>query len=359
MNKTALIVILSVALTAFAYYKPFPGNFDSLTAAQKLTWLSSRIYNDSEKGASYYGPLDMAKLVAPTWLGGQDLMPVMTNLDDQVTSGRKKLIHSVGKTASIKFEMNAHSAGYTGCFAANASCIGFARMSSATPPDITGNTPGISFKLLRDGKPSASFMAMWKLSGQKEKNFFLNPLSHHVDNLRSGFTVDPKELALRVLVKKFKDVDPAPHMVGIAHVSTMNADGSTVASPKSPFQIVLQPNPAVTAICAKKLGFDSNNTYSCLSDIAKNVTLYKIYATNTPKENPTSSDLTLIGKVVSTSEFANSKFFDTDVQFTHFTWNQEVALTGATGRAWDAATKKGDYSYTAGAPKYKHVLPAW
>lgn len=301
----------------------------------------------------------MAKLVAPTWLGGQDMKPVMTNLDDEVTQGRKKLIHTVAKTAAIKFEMNAHSAGYTGCFAAKASCIGFARMSSASVPDASVNTPGISFKLLRDGKPSASFLAMWKLAGQTEQNFFLNPMSHHVDNLPTGFTLDPKALALRVLASKFQDVDPIPNMVGIAHLSAMNADGSAVASPKSPFQLVFQPNPAVTAICAKNMGFDANNTYKCLSDIAADTVLYRIYAVTDPQERPAANNLKLIGQVRSTSGFANSEFFDRQVQFTHFLWNQEVALMGATGKRWDAVTKAGQYTFTAGAPKYVSVLPAW
>jgi hypothetical protein len=359
MNKTALIMLLSVALTVFAYYSPFPGDFDSKTAAQKMTWLSDKIANDSGNSASFYGPVDMAKLVAPTWLGGQDMKNVYTNLDDQVTNGRKKLIHTVGKVVGIKFQMNGHSTGYTGCFAPNASCIGFARMSTATPPEAGVNTPGISFKLLRDGKPSTSFMAMWRLEGQAEENFFQNPMSHHVDDLKSGFTLDPKRIALAVLAGKFKDADPVPNMVGIGHVSTMHANGKKVANPKSPFQIVFQPNPAITAMCAKKLGFDSNNTYKCLKDIASGTSLYRIYAINAPKEHPTTGDMTLIGNVVSSSKFANSDFFDRYVQFTHYLWNQEVALMGSSGRAWNAVTSKGEYHNTAGAPKYKTVLPKW
>jgi len=361
MNKLALVILLSVCLTGFTYYLTFPGDFESRSAADKLKWFKGIISTDNGSSSSYYGILDLAKLPLPEVLFGQPLGVVSTNTEDQITKGRKKLIHTVAKVAAIEFRMENHSAGYTGHLAPGVKSVGFARMSSAKEPtwdfkNMSGkNTPGISFKILRDGKPSANFMAMWRLDGQESPNFFKHPMSHHVHNIPESFTLNPDIIALQILTKKFKQYDNDPNMIGISQLGNMRPDGYSVKNNKSPFQLVFQPNPAVTAVCNSGL-FDKDGHYECLAKIAANSQLYKIYAMNAPNANPQTSDLTLIGSVWSTSQFLNSKTFDEQVQFAHVFWAQEVAAMGTTGKMWQGATR-GSYGDTAGAPKFVGILP--
>lgn len=357
MHKTSLIILLSVCLTAFTYYGSFPTDFDSKTAAEKSAYLTGRIQKDGGVGGAYYGILDLAKLPAPTILGGQDLGPVAWNTEEQITKGRKKLIHSVAKAASMEFRMTNHSAGYTGSFAAGVKSIGFVRMSSAKAPDSSANTPGISFKILRDGQKSGNFMAMWMLEGQSSPNFFENPMSNHVNTIPSGWSLNPNTIALKILSAKFEEQDKAPNMVGVSTLAMMTPTGQSVSRPKSPFQLVFGPNPALKKLCAGT-GFDSNGTYSCFSKIAAGTQLYKIYALASPKTNPTTSDLVHIGGMYSTSTFANSKTFDEEVQFAHTLWDTEVSNMGAAGASWASAIG-GSYKDHAGAPKCKNVMPAF
>jgi len=273
-----------------------------------------------------------------------------------VTQGHEKLIHSVAKVASVELRMANHSAGYTGCLAPKVTCIGFARASSAVEPSSTLNAPGVAFKILRDGKPSATLMGLWQSAGQTDTNFFLNPMSHHADSIPGGFSFAQDVINLKVLQTKFGGYDSKPNMIGISPLANMNPNGSSVTNVKSPFQLVLQPNPELKTLCDGHKGFDSNGTYKCLSSVAAGTTLYKIYAMDSPKLAPTTSDLVLIGSVVSTSNFSNSVTFDKYVQFGHIFWAQEVKNMGATGKNWDGATG-GNYGLTAGAKKFIGVLP--
>ena len=77
-----------------------------------------------------------------------------------------------------------------------------------------------------------------------------------------------------------------------------------------------------------------------------------------PNASPKTSDLVLIGSVVSTSGFSNSVTFDKYVQFGHTFWEEEVSNMGATGQSWNSATG-GNYALTAGASKFIGILPAF
>jgi len=244
---------------------------------------------------------------------------------------------------------------YTGCFAPSAKCAGVARFSAATDPTSSNNTPGISFKLLRDNIESASFMAMWTLEGQTDPNFFLNPFSNHVNAPPSGFSFNKDIIALKLLVGKFEKADKDANMVGTSNVSMYNGNGSKVRKVNSPFQLVFQPNPAMTQLCSTNTFV--GGTYSCLGKIASGSVLYKIWAVKKPAMTGNASNLELIGKMVSTSKFANSEFMDKYVQFRHVFWQEEVSNLSATN--WNNAIHKDGYKYVAGVPKFKSVLPKW
>jgi hypothetical protein len=359
MSKTSFIVLMSIALTVLTYYGPlFPNDFDSKTASDKLAYLKQKIVDDKGESNSYFSKLQMAPIALPELIGGARLGPVITNQTDQVLKDYQKLIHTVAKTGAIELRMINHSAGYTGCFAAGVTCQGFARASSAVEPTNDTNVPGIAFKILRDGKPSASLLALWKSAGQQEPNFFQNPFSNHGDAIPGGFSLDSSVLNLKVLQKKFSGYDADPSMTGLSNLANMNPNGTPVAIVKSPFQLVLQPNPAMKTMCDSHPGFDSNGTYKCLEKITAGNTLYKIFAVANPKLHPVTADLVLVGTVVATSSFSNSAYFDKYVQFGHTLWAQERKNMGSQGNVWHDSTR-GDYVNTGGAPKFKDVLPAW
>jgi hypothetical protein len=332
----------------------FPANFESMTADQKLAYFEKRIAADNGIAGTWYGGLDATKLILPEVMGGQDLYKTGNVHSDAFPEGRKKLIHTVAMAASFEMQMEKDSP-YTGCFAHSAKpCSGVTRFSSATTPKPTANAPGISFKLFRDGIESASWMAMWALTGQKQENFFKHPVSNHIDDLPSGFSLDPSVLPVKALVKRFKGYEADPGKVGTYHVAKYTREGKEVPNFKTPFQLVYQPNPALTKLCSKGQGFTPAGNFACMSEIAVGTVLYKIWALAGPTMTPTKKDMKMIGKMVSKSKFVASKFMDHDVEFRHVFWTEE--LKNVNKPSWESEPKKAGYGLVAGAPKFEKIL---
>ena len=84
---------------------------------------------------------------------------------------------------------------YTGMF--KGSDAGYIRMSIAKPiVPLTNNlAPGIGVKLLRDGKDSANFVAMYSVDGQDSLNFFANDFKNHIPT--------PHSVSLKPLEARF------------------------------------------------------------------------------------------------------------------------------------------------------------
>lgn len=107
--------------------------------------------------------------------------------DSFLLGPRKKLIHSVGSVAKVKFAPVENNEGYTGIF--EGADYGYLRLSLAKEPDTTKKTaaeaienfaPGFGLKFLRDNRPSASMVAMYSVDGQDSWNFFKNDFSNHI-----------------------------------------------------------------------------------------------------------------------------------------------------------------------------------
>jgi len=253
------------------------------------------------------------------------LSPVGHNVSDENALGRIKYIHSVSKSAKVRF--NFESNPYTGLFAEK-SCIGIMRASSATPPTTSNTAPGIGVKIFRDKVPSANFMAMWSLFGQdNDINFFSHYFSNHVDDLPK-FMTGAAWLQLKALIAKFKGYDDKVNMVGLSDLAKYKSDGTSESSPKAPFAIVLKPNPNLKQMC-QNAPLEGEN-FGCFSKIAKGTLLYNIYYVDGPvkKSDVTPSTLKKLGTMTSDSEFVSSKFMDETVQFRHVFWADEVKALG-------------------------------
>ena len=99
------------------------------------------------------------------------------------------------------------SSPFTGLFESGAD-YGLIRLSLASKPSSTHMTPGFGLKFLRDGIDSANLVAMYRVAGQDNWNFFANDFSNHI----------PGETAstLLKLAKKFSTVTKWVAQVGIS-----------------------------------------------------------------------------------------------------------------------------------------------
>jgi hypothetical protein len=92
---------------------------------------------------------------------------------------RAKLIHSQGVVAKVKLDVTNGDSPFTGLFKSGAD-YGLIRLSLAGKASTTHMTPGFGLKFLRDGIDSANLVAMYRLAGQDNLNFFANDFSNHI-----------------------------------------------------------------------------------------------------------------------------------------------------------------------------------
>ena len=124
--------------------------------------------------------------------------PVFDTVGDELhcnwTGCRNKTIHAQGVVGKIEW-ISTDDHDYTGMFTGGDA--GYIRMSVAKPVDTkTPNmAPGMGIKLLRDGKDSANFVAMYGVDGQDDLNWFANDFSNHIP--------DPESIALKPLEARF------------------------------------------------------------------------------------------------------------------------------------------------------------
>eukprot|EP00744_Colponema_vietnamica_P000781 GILI01001357.1.p2 GENE.GILI01001357.1~~GILI01001357.1.p2 ORF type:complete len:334 (-),score=122.37 GILI01001357.1:173-1174(-) len=240
MKGFVIAAVLGLLVSSsIAYLRALPTDYETQTAAQKQNYLWTLIGGSRGQPGSWPSAFELLSLFT------MDLHPSMHHVSDIMPEGRKKLIHSVGATAKVKFVWNENAAQYTGLF--KSANYGILRASTAAAPGYSGvftktktYTPGIGVKFLRNGKPSANFVAMWSLSGQQDFNFFANPLANHVAE-------DPNlPTPLQLLAKRFHTVSDWVGTVGLSDFASITEDGETVANPNFPFGLVFQPNPEVS-----------------------------------------------------------------------------------------------------------------
>ena len=212
-----------------------------------------------------------------------------------------------------------YTLGYTGLFSGIEATFGTVRASSASQPDY--NQPpgsgsfvgGVGFKFFRNSVPSANFFAMHKLTQWDSFNFFKYPLSNHLSG--QGLTT-----ALTLVAKKFATVSKFPSAVGLSDFATYDQNGVKASKPVFPFQLLLVPNPTLTAkYDDKSNGRDYFDVFT--KDITAGTNMYTIQAINNPYEAPV-----IIGQVITTTNFVTSNYADQTLFLKHQSLDEDFVL---------------------------------
>jgi len=233
--------------------------------------------------------------------------------EDGFFGPRKKLIHSVGSVATVKFVPTANNEGYTGVF--QGADHGLIRLSLAKQPDYSKTSaagaydnfaPGFGLKFLRDNSHSANMVAMFSVDGQDSWNFFKNDFTNHIPAAQNT--------AQKVLAKKFMQGTPFITYVGLSDFSQIDKHGNNVADFKFPFQLVFEPTLRNNLPDTFKEDFQLT-----LSKIPVGTALYKVHALAEP-----GSPQVHIGDIVITSQFTSSYFGDRYLFFKHQDMREDV-----------------------------------
>ena len=300
MHLLTTASLLALAL-GFCPYSQLTKREDNIAASaeSKLaeTW-SNLVKTKGTSGEFYFaGPIRLLAV---------DMRPTMEYQSDTVPPGKKKFIHSVGVVSKAVFEPAPDSI-YTGLFQGSKNMI--IRPSMAGAPSGNQLTPGVAFKMFRTGRPSANFVAMWSLDGQDSFNFFEHEFSNHVP-------IGNVSGALKIGKKKFGTVSKWPGFVGLSDIASFNEDGSAVAKPVFPFQLVLKPKYATP-----KDDDGSGEIYDKLAAIKSGTLLWDVYANDCPL-----CKFKFIGSIKTASEMIRSSYGDTELFFRHQRFDDDFKL---------------------------------
>jgi len=262
---------------------------------------------------------------------------------DNMPEDRYKLIHTVGAIAKGTFVWNADAAQYTGMFKSAKNIL--VRLSVAAAPDANSMTPAISVKALRDGMHSANIIGMHTLDGWGPLNWFQDLMCTHIPE-------NPNlPLHLRLLGEKFKLQSDFPGQLGMSEFAAFTEDGKPVSSPKFPWALVFQPNPALKAKMDGNKDLDVGYVLTKL--VAGNEILYKIWAPSGPLDtNPT-----YIGYIQLQSTFLESEFSDLTLFFKHTFIEDDFALR----KDWETTFRdpKAKRWETEGYARYTQSIKPW
>jgi hypothetical protein len=225
----------------------------------------------------------------------ESMNPTVSAKTDTMPIGRKKLIHTVGAVAAVKFEFEQNA--YTGLF--QGAPYALARFSSAKEPNpkSTSFVGGSGFKLFRDNVTSGNFVAMNSLQASESWNIFNAKFSNHISIKQVPFTLKP-------VLCKFQTVSEWPTHVGLSDLAKFDQYGREIPQEQVQFpnQLLLIPTRA-----AKRLFPDTyvKPLEDQLLNVRVNTVLYNIYASPAPK-----AEFVKIGKITTTSSFYKSETGD-------------------------------------------------
>jgi len=287
-------------------YCTFPAHqpYEQRTAKEKKAMLLAEVKKDNSS-SSYPSPATgvitgtLAESVRLTFEAHADVM----------VEPRTKWIHTVGVTGGIKFE-NSGNHTYTGVF--KGAEHGIIRLSSAKQPGLggfpdtrKGFAPGAALKFLRDGRPSANFMAMPGLDGQHctDTNFFSQDFHKNLHTTN--------DWSLELIKLKFWQASYCPLMVGLSDIAD---EADTPAA--FPFQLVLHPLVSSECSCSDYAACLKN-----LASIAVGTRLFEVQAAASP-----GGTLQAIGFITLTDELTPSKFGDEQLFFKHTRMEDDFRL---------------------------------
>ncbi|MEK7692255.1 MAG: hypothetical protein AAB425_14665 [Bdellovibrionota bacterium] len=281
--------------------------YQDLSACQKQVYLDWNVthngaYTTTLPPVGGAGVFDLPNLrdtvyLAITFDTSSDFMP----------GGRKKLLHTTGSTAKIRFVAEKNTP-YTGIFRGG---IGLARLSVATSDVKNKFAPGLALKFLIAGEQSVNIMAMFSLDGQgKNRDFFANRFSTWIE--------DPKDPILgTLLLPKFAQVLAPPTRLPLEHFAQTDTLGRKEAKPNAPHSFYLVPESGLSAANAATSQEDFRRVLGRLKAGTK---LYSVFAIDEKPGNPNAAKAdggVLIGSLVLESTLKASKWEDERLFFQH------------------------------------------
>eukprot|EP00008_Paramoeba_atlantica_P010210 CAMPEP_0201489676 /NCGR_PEP_ID=MMETSP0151_2-20130828/23286_1 /ASSEMBLY_ACC=CAM_ASM_000257 /TAXON_ID=200890 /ORGANISM="Paramoeba atlantica, Strain 621/1 / CCAP 1560/9" /LENGTH=265 /DNA_ID=CAMNT_0047875353 /DNA_START=258 /DNA_END=1058 /DNA_ORIENTATION=+ len=250
--------------------------------------------------------------------------PTFDRVADDLPFDRKKLIHSVGNHAQIRFVVSDTSRDkYTGIFSSG-SLNGIARLSPAAEPDPSNPTecapqcgfiPGMSLKFLRSGIASANIVAMYSLAGQPSFNFFLNNFTNH-----PYLACDDIYGSLKLLYNKFRTASEWPTTVGLSTLAHYDEAGNVYDPPRFPYQLWFVPNASLTAQFPDfPPNYNDGTLAKQLEAIPAGTPLYTVYGLENPWD-----PAEFLGTIETTTAFTTSKWGDKDMFIQHTRMEEDV-----------------------------------
>jgi len=300
--QLSFLLLLPLALAQNKVKGP---DYLALSAAEKQNLIWENVVADTSSA-------DWPSSLALGTIFLESMCPTLKQEGDQLPTSffgdRKKLIHSVGTVAKVKFVSNGNHP-YTGIF--QGANHGIARLSLAKEPsaDELNTAPGIGLKFLRDGVDSANVVAMFGVNGQDSWNFFANDFSNHI--------AAAEGLSLTLLANKFATATPYIQQVGLSDWGETGEDGELQSAVRFPYKLRLQPTGDITF----------NDTYhglftDDLVSIPEGSLLYNVFAWDQPSELGGTEQL--IGELVTTSPMVTSVWGDSSLFFRHQDMREDV-----------------------------------
>jgi len=285
-NSAITLALASLALTANAV-SPVGPAYEALTAINKLDLIWSLIKKDSTP-AKWGNPL-----ITGVQLLRADMKPTMEFVGDELPKGRSKLIHQTAVVAPVEW-IPAADVKYTGLFKGGKGLI---RWGTAKEPNKNdaGATYGFGFKLLRDGVPSGSYVAMYSLNDWDTWNPFYYPYSNIVP--------DPEGFTLATLKNKFEEGSPKKWAlgVGLSDFAAYDSAGKKAAKPIFPFRIAMVPNRDLRQKTPKTYVADSNTVIK--KSVPAGTMLFDVFAYDAP-----GSPAVYIGSVKTLDAFTTTAY---------------------------------------------------
>ena len=290
-----------------------PQNYESLTACEKQEILWENIEKTQYKKLPSFksvGAFEILKMAV------QGVKKKVRNETDFAPRKWKKYLHRRGVMAKVK--LKPLESEYSGIF--KGSDCSLIRLSLTYAPNKKKDdavAPGLAFKVLRDGVPSANVSALYTLQGQEfNYNFFANPLSNIIP------VGDDWKLA--VVSRIFESVTDYPEQLGVLDMASIDVKGEKEKNVKSPRQIFFVPNPDIA------LQDSAHDIRQSISKIKAGTLLYTVHAVSNEFDeynyvkNYKRKDIkdfvkksTPIAEIVTTSDFIASKFGDIGIFFRH------------------------------------------
>lgn len=289
-----------------------PRNYDLLSACEKQAVLWENIqktaYTDLPVFPDFreFGFKELIKLKQ------QELSIKGSRHSDFAPEGWRKYLHARGSVARVKFV--AKDSLYTGVFK-GAEC---ALLRLSLTYKVTKKrpvAPGLAFKVLRDGKPSANVSALVSLYGQKmDFNFFANRMSNIVP-IGNDFG---QELVHMV----FKEASRYPEELLVNDWAKTDAKGEIVGQAKAPRQLIFEPGDV-------KFASETHDVRKDFASIPEGTIVYRVLAVSDSHRDFDYGSYTMdhldefargavhVGDIITTSEFVASSFGDDGLFFRH------------------------------------------